>query len=133
MVLDAIKIGLGILDKVIADPKQRDEAKLKLLELQQNGEIAYLKNQSANIRAEAKSLDPYTSRARPTFLYVMYLMLIMCMAGSIIGIWYPGEMAQAADNIGYLFGAIPDALYTLFGAGYLGYTGARTVDKLKKP
>jgi len=34
-------------------------------------------------------------------------------------------------NVKLGLAAIPDSLYTLFGAGYLGYTGARSFDKIK--
>ena len=39
------------------------------------------------------------------------------------------EVARAAQNIAGLLAAIPDSLWWLFGAGYLGYTGARSFDK----
>jgi len=39
------------------------------------------------IMAEANSHDPWTSRARPTFLYVIYGVILLSVIGSIIGIW----------------------------------------------
>src|SRR3569623_88183 len=74
--LDAI-VGpiAGLLDKLIPDPKARDEAKLKLLELQGSQEMEATKTQLSAIMAEAQSTDPWTSRARPSFLYVMYALL----------------------------------------------------------
>jgi len=62
-------------------------------------------------------------------LYVMYFILLLCVFGGILGIWYPAQTRQAAENINALFRAIPSDLYTLFGLGYLGYTGARSFDK----
>lgn len=38
-------------------------------------------------------------------------------------------MATAASNLANLLQAIPESLWWLFGAGYLGYTGARSMDK----
>jgi hypothetical protein len=81
------------------------------------------------ILGEAQSADPWTSRARPTFLYLMYGVIAAAFAGGILGIWFPAQVTQAADNIGRLLGAIPESLWWLFGAGYLGYTGARSFDK----
>jgi hypothetical protein len=80
-------------------------------------------------RAEAGSADPWTSRARPSFLYLMYVLLLLCVFGGILGIWYPSQTAQAAININALLKALPPDLYTLFGLGYLGYTGARSFEK----
>jgi hypothetical protein len=126
---DIIGVGLNILDKVIQDPAQRDAAKLELLKQQQTGALEELKVSMSAIVGEAQSADPWTSRARPTFLYLMYGVIVLAFAGGVVGIWFPSHVAQAADNIGRLLGAIPDSLWWLFGAGYLGYTGARSFDK----
>ncbi|WP_430983665.1 holin family protein, partial [Escherichia coli] len=66
----------SIIDKIIPDPKARDEAKLKLLTLQGTQEMEQVKTQISAILAEAQSADPWTSRARPSFLYVMYTLLL---------------------------------------------------------
>jgi hypothetical protein len=126
---DVVGVGLKILDKVIQDPAQRDSAKLELLKQQQAGTLDELKISMSAILGEAQSGDPWTSRARPTFLYLMYAIIVLAFAGGILGIWFPTHVAHAADNIGRLLGAIPESLWWLFGAGYLGYTGARSFDK----
>jgi hypothetical protein len=59
----------------------------------------------------------------------MYAVILGCIVGGIIGIWWPRHVAQAAENVGALLAAIPESLWWLFGAGYLGYTGARSFDK----
>jgi len=118
-----------ILDRFVPDPAQREAARLELLKAQQSGEVQRIEQQLSAILAEARSADPWTSRARPTFLYVIYFVILLCVVGGIVGIWWPQETFQAADNIRALLGAIPEALWALFGAGYLGYTGARTLDK----
>ena len=51
----------------------------------------------------------------------------------IIGIWWPTHVFQAAENLNKLLGAVPESLWWLFGAGYLGYTGARSFDKWRGP
>jgi len=53
----------------------------------------------------------------------------LCVAGSVIGIWWPDHVATAASNLANLLQAILESLWWLFGAGYLGYTGARSMDK----
>ena len=70
---------------------------------------------SANIHAEAATGDKYTSRARPTFLYLMYVIL----ACNYIVFPLTGRAALA----------FPSELFWLFGSGYLGYTGAREWSK----
>ncbi len=46
-----------------------------------------------------------------------------------LGVLYPDEVAQASETMKALLNAIPESLWWLFGAGYLGYTGARSFDK----
>lgn len=119
----------GLIDNLFTSDDERAAAKLKLVEMEQRGDLDGMKIQLSAILAEANSADPWTSRARPTFLYLIYLVILMCVAGAIIGIWWPDHVATAASNLTNLLNAIPESLWWLFGAGYLGYTGARSVDK----
>lgn len=121
----------GLIDNLFTSDKERDEAKLKLIALEKTGALEELKVSMSAILAEAQSPDPYTSRARPTFLYVMYGAICVCFLGSIVGIWFPTHVATAAANLGNLLNAIPESLWWLFGAGYLGYTATRSFDKWK--
>ena len=119
----------GLIDNLFTSDDERAAAKLKLVEMEQRGDLDGMKIQLSAILAEANSADPWTSRARPTFLYLIYLVILMCVAGAIIGIWWPDHVATAASNLTNLLNAIPESLWWLFGAGYLGYTGARSMDK----
>lgn len=119
----------NLIDKLFTSDDERNAAKLKVMQLEQNGELEGMKASMSAILAEASSKDPWTSRARPTFLYLMYLVILLCIGGSIAGIWWPDQVTTAAQNVSNLLGAIPDSLWWLFGAGYLGYTGARSFDK----
>ncbi len=87
--------------------------------------------QRAAIVAEAQSGDPCTSRARPSFLYVMYTLILWSIPMGLIAAADP-KMALGIGNgmTAYLRG-IPEELYALFGTGYLGYTAARTWGKVK--
>lgn len=118
-----------VLDRVLPDPVARAKARAELVRLQQEGALDEVRTQLSAILAEAASPDPWTSRARPAFLYVMYAVIVGCLVGGIIGIWWPSQVAVAAQNVSALLGAIPESLWWLFGAGYLGYTGARSFDK----
>ncbi|MBA4763799.1 holin family protein [Sphingomonas sp.] len=121
----------GLIDKIIPDPRARDAAKLELLKLQGTQEMEAVRTQLSAIVAEAQSPDPWTSRARPSFLYVMYALLLWAIPMGLIGAVQP-DMAKgiAAAMNAYLAG-IPESLYALFGTGYLGYTAARQWGKIK--
>lgn len=121
----------GLLDRIIPDPKLRDAAKLELLRLEGTQELERVRTQMAAVLAEAGSADPWTSRARPSFLYVMYALLLWSIPMGLIAAVQP-EMALAIGRgmNAYLAG-IPEPLYALFGTGYLGYTVAREWGKAK--
>jgi len=130
--LDAIIAPVSkLLDRIIPDPQARDKAKLELLKLQGDQEAAAIATQMQAIVAEAQSADPWTSRARPSFLYVMYALILWAIPMGLIAAAKP-EVASAIGSgmTAYLRG-LPDELYTLFGTGYLGYTAARTWQKVK--
>jgi len=120
-----------LLDKIIPDPQARDRAKLELIKLQGDQEMAAIGQQMQAIVAEAQSADPWTSRARPSFLYVMYAMILWAIPMGLIAAADP-KMALGIGNgmTAYLRG-LPEELYALFGTGYLGYTAARTWGKMK--
>ncbi len=119
------KLGGELIDNLFETEEERANAKAKLVNL----DLKRYEIQMSAIVAEAKSADPWTSRARPSFLYIIYAVIMLCFVGGIIGIWFPNDVAMAATNIKDLLAAIPDSLWALFGAGYLGYSGARSYDK----
>ena len=121
----------AIIDKIIPDPKARDEAKLKLLTLQGSQEMEQVKTQISAIMAEAQSPDPWTSRARPSFLYVMYALLLWAIPMGLIAAAQPQMAKDIAAGMNAYLNGIPEPLYALFGTGYLGYTVARSWGKAK--
>jgi hypothetical protein len=127
-----VDFGSKLIDRLIPDPAQRDAAKLELLKAQQAGEFKELDSRMAAINAEANSADPWTSRARPTFLYVFYvLILALVLVAPILGVFFPAQMQAFFANVGAGFKAIPGELWATFTAGYIGYAGFRTVEKIK--
>jgi len=68
-----------LLDKIFPDPKERAEAERKLQESQLNGELSKIELQLSAIVMEAQSSDPWTSRARPAFMYVVYAYLLAAL------------------------------------------------------
>ena len=121
----------SIIDKVIPDPKQRDEAKLELLKLQGSQERDTLNAELSAIVAEANSKDPWTSRARPSFLYVMYVLLLWALPMGVLAAFRPDMAKDIAGGMNSYLNGLPDSLYGLFGTGYLGYTAARQWGKVK--
>jgi Holin of 3TMs, for gene-transfer release len=121
----------GLIDKLIPDPRARDAAKLELLKMQGSQEMDAIKTQMTAIVVEAQSNDPWTSRARPSFLYVMYAMILWAIPMGLIAAVRP-EMAKGiADGMNAYLAGIPEPMWALFGTGYLGYTAARSWGKAK--
>ena len=131
-ILDAL-IGpiTHIIDKVIPDPQAREQAKLELLKLQGTQELDTLNAQLQAIVAEANSKDPWTSRARPSFLYVMYVLLLWALPMGVLAAFRPETAQQIASGMNSYLTGLPEPLYALFGTGYLGYTAARQWGKVK--
>jgi hypothetical protein len=121
----------SIIDKVIPDREARDRAKLELLQLHGTQELRHIEAQMSAIIAEASSRDPWTSRARPSFLYVMYTMLLFSLPMGIISAVRPQAALDIATGINSYLGGLPEPLYALFGTGYLGYTAARQWGKVR--
>ena len=121
----------AIIDKVIPDPKARDAAKLELLRLQGTQELALLQTQLSAIVAEAGSADPWTSRARPSFLYVMYALILFSVPMGLVAAADPETALAIGRGMTAYLAALPEPLYALFGTGYLGYTAPRQWGKAK--
>ena len=130
--LAILDIGSKILDNFIPDPQAKAEAKQKLLEMQQSGDLKELEVQMSAIVMEAKSQDPWTSRARPSFLYVVYIIILSAIPMGILYAISPETAGNVSTGFKQWLEAIPEPMWTLFGAGYLGYAGARSFDKRTK-
>ena len=121
----------ALLDKIIPDPKARDAAKLELLKMQGEQGLDQVRVQMQAVIAEAQSTDPWTSRARPSFLYVMYTLLLWSIPMGLIAAVRPAMAHDIAAGMTAYLAGIPEPLYALFGTGYLGYTVARSWGKAK--
>ncbi|MEH3120523.1 MAG: 3TM-type holin [Sphingomonas phyllosphaerae] len=131
-VLDSIVAPVaGLLDKLIPDPRAREAAQRELLRLEGTQELERVKAQMAAILAEAQATDPWTSRARPGFLYVMYALLLWSIPMGLIAAVRPQAAAAIAQAMNAYLSGLPEPLYTLFATGYLGYTVAREWGKTK--
>lgn len=124
-----LSIGSQLIDKIFPDKEKAAEAKQKLMLLQQQGELAELHTRMSAIVAEAQSKDPWTSRARPSFLYVMYIMILAAIPMGILAAFNPADAAAIAKGMQSWLAAIPSGLWATFGIGYSGYAVARSMDK----
>ncbi|MFC3439994.1 3TM-type holin [Sphingobium rhizovicinum] len=77
------------------------------------------------------SVDRWTLRARPAFLYVMYALVLWSIPMGLIAGVHPAVAAAIIAGMRAYLDALPEPLYALFGTGYLGYTAARAWGKAK--
>jgi hypothetical protein len=106
-------------------PGKKAELEQLAMELENKIEISRL----SIMTAEASSQDKWTSRARPAFLYVMYIYVLVGIPMGIVSCFDPTVAANLAKGCGAWLHSIPPDMWVLFGAGYLGYVGARSWDK----
>lgn len=121
----------SIIDKIVPDKEARARAKLALLELEGTNELKQIEARLSAIVAEANSPDPWTSRARPSFLYVMYALVLFALPMGLISAFNVATAQAISAGITAYLRALPEELYALFGTGYLGYTAARQWGKIK--
>lgn len=121
----------SIIDKIIPDKEASAKAKLELIALQGTHEMQMLEVQLKAILAEANSKDPWTSRARPSFLYVMYVLLLAALPMGVLSAFSPATARDIAAGMNAYLAGLPEPLYALFATGYLGYTAARQWGKVK--
>lgn len=119
----------SLIDKLIPDEEARQEAKLKLLQSEGKQVLDEMHTQLSPILAEAQSADPWTSRARPSFMYVMYLLLLVSIPMGVLYSYDPEMASNITEGFKKWLGSIPESIINLFGMGYLGYTGARSFEK----
>jgi hypothetical protein len=125
-----IGIASKVADKFFPDAKDKEAFQLEMTKQLQAMDMAELDLSKSAIVAEATSQDKWTSRARPSFMYVIYILLLFSMP---YGIWFAIHPISANNftvGMAAWFKAIPDILYQLFGVGYVGYSASRSYDKM---
>ncbi len=126
-----VKPLFDIIDDLFTSDEERAEAKRKLLSDDGQRKIKNLQIRLSAILAEANSKDPWTSRARPSFLYIIYIMILASIPMGVLSAFQPEIAARIITGMQGWLDAIPESLWALFGAGYLGYSAARSWDKRK--
>jgi hypothetical protein len=132
LAIDSIlNIGGKLIDKLIPDPEAKAKAQLELAKMAQDGELEAMKTQMSAIIAEAQSADPWTSRARPSFLYVVYILLLWSIPMGILSVFRPEAAVAFTAGFKAWMNAIPEPVLTLFGTVMLGYVVGRSYEKVK--
>ena len=65
------------------------------MRLEQAGELDAMKIQLSAIIAEAQSADPWTSCARPSFLYVVHILLLWSIPMGVLTVFAPERAARS--------------------------------------
>ena len=123
--------GSKVIDKIFPDASERERAKLELLKAQQEGAFKEMEIQLSAIMAEAQSSDPWTSRARPSFLYVVYILILSSIPMGILYAVSPSTSHDISVGFSEWLKAIPPDIIDLFQYVMLGYIGGRSFEKLK--
>ena len=129
--LGLLEVGSRLIEKLIPDPAAKAQAQLDLLKLQQDGQFKELEARMSAIVTEASSPDPYTSRARPSFMYVFYILLLSSIPMGLMYAFNPDVAARIIEGFKLWLSSIPSELYELFGYGYVGYALVRTAEKIR--
>lgn len=130
-VIPLVEIGAKLIDKLIPDREAAAKAKLDLITLEQQGQLEELRTRMSAILAEAQSSDPWTSRARPSFLYVVYALILFGIPMGFLSAFSPENAAQIAAGFNQWLKAIPESFTELFTFVMLGYIGGRSWEKVK--
>jgi hypothetical protein len=126
--IDIVKIGADLINKLIPDKQAADTAKLKLLDLQQAGELK-LEEFTHNERmgqidlnkTEAQSSNIFVSGARPSAMWVCSL-----------GFAYSVILQPIMQGFGYDFPTLDNDVLMTMLAALLGLGGFRTFEKTRK-
>ena len=112
-----------IIDKVFPDKSQAEAAKLKLLEMQQNGELAEMAESSKIIQSEASSDHWLAANWRP----ITMLTFVFIIANNYILYPYLSLLFQNAPML-----EIPPDMWQLLKIGLGGYVVGRSAEKISK-
>jgi len=118
-----LDIGGKILDKVFPDPAQAEQAKLKLLEMQQNGELAKMQAEIAESQEITKRWEADMSSDSWLSKNIRPLALIAIFAGYFLFAMMSAFGFNATESYVQLLGQWGQIVF-------LAYFGGRTVEKV---
>lgn len=118
------------IDKIWPNPADKAKAEAIAITAAADAAVKQLQAAQAVMLAEEQSNDKWTSRARPSFLYVIYLLILWSLPMGVLFIFKPDAVTACINGFHAWLAAIPDSYLQLFGVGYLGYAGGRTFEKV---
>lgn len=118
-------------DRIWPDPTEEERLKIERLKVENAQALEMAKLPLSAIIEEARSTDPYTSRARPSFLYVVYILILAALPMSAIFAISPITANHLAEGMKLWFESIPKPIYELFQFVMLGYIAGRSMEKIK--
>jgi len=121
--LAILDFGSTILDKIFPDKNEAAKAKIKLLELEQNGELTKLQTRASIIMSESNSEHFLVAAWRP----ITMLVFVFIIANNYILYPYLSLFFDSAPKL-----EIPPDMWDLLKIGLGGYTVGRTVEKSVK-
>ena len=119
------EVGSKVLDRILPDPAQQAAAKLELMKLQQNGELAQITGQMEINKVEAASSSIFVSGWRPSIGWV-------CGAGFAVQ-FVIGPLAEWGSTLAghpVKFPQMDTGTMMPLLLGMLGLGGLRTAEKL---
>jgi len=119
------------INKIWPDPADRAKAEAITIQATADASLAQLRQTMSIALAEAQSADKWTSRARPSMMYVMYVMILCCLPMGVLWAVAPASADHIATGMQKWLAAIPDALWSLFQFCFLGYSASRSAEKIK--
>ena len=117
------------IDKIWPNPEDKAKAEAVAMAAAADSAVKQLQAAQAVLLAEASSRDPWTSRARPSFMYVVYALILSSVPFSVLFAFEPDKANAVVSGFRMWLAAIPDAMWQTFTVGYLGYTVARSGEK----
>ncbi len=118
-----LNFGGKIIDKIFPDKTEAAKAKVKLMEMEQTGELEELKSAAKVITAEATSDHWIVAAWRP----ITMLVFVAIVANNYILYPYLSLFWNAAPKL-----TVPDQLWSLLQIGLGGYVVGRSGEKIAK-
>lgn len=121
--LAILDFGSTIIDKIFPDKDEAAKAKVRLIELEQRGELTKLQTRAGIIMAESNSEHFLVAAWRP----ITMLVFVFIIANNYILYPYLSLFWDSAPSL-----KIPPDMWDLLKIGIGGYTVGRTVEKSVK-
>ncbi len=132
---DAIANATKLIDdginKIWPDPTAKATAEAMMIKATSDAAIASMAQQLSIILSDSQSADKWTSRARPSFMYVMYVLMLWAIPMGLVYAVRPDVSANIITGMKAFWAAIPDPMWNFFMVGFTGYAVSRAYEKAK--